>query len=575
MSEVRAFLEGPQRERIGRATRARAARASASFCLPAGLLADLPAARARRVRPHGRRAPGLGWGRQACVAAALAGALAVASWLALALPVVTLLAAAGGRARPSCCAGARRANGELRELERAWSGALDQLADALEAGLGFPAAAAFVAASGPAPLRPRFGALVERVRRGELEQALEELAAAPEQAARTASALLRAALVELPTGGLAPLLRELARVGRERFESAERSRGRSLALRREATILAASPVCFLALIGWSSPGYLAAYRSAGGTIVSLAGALAIGACYLAMLRLGRIPEPGRAVAAVSDRRSPGYCLPSGEEGCWSGRAEGCGAGFSPAEGARDAEAPAAPLRGRASGRASTRGSNEPRARLALAGVGKTLGRFLVDKLAATLCVPAIPALPLAALMGRPPSILLVAPLALAGFFVPDLSLARTLKARRERILLDLPDALSMLALALAAGRSLHQALALAARESGGPLGSDIGAALSLARRDPELDERSALVSVARASGEPNFARFAELLARKESPYVEFLRTQAAQARAEQNRLLEQAADRAYLAMHAPLAPLLTTLVLLVAYGFLHLLDHSI
>jgi len=216
-----------------------------------------------------------------------------------------------------------------------------------------------------------------------------------------------------------------------------------------------------------------------------------------------------------------------------------------------------------------------RSALALAGEGKTLRRFLVDKLAAAVCVPAIPLLPLAALSGRPPSLLLVAPLALAGSFVPDLALARGLRRRRERILLDLPDALSMLALALAAGRSLHQALALAARESGGPLGSDIGAALSLARRDPAHDERSALVRVARASGEPNFARFAELLARKESPYVDFLRTQAAQARGEQNRLLELAADRAYLAMHAPLAPLLSTLVLLVAYGFLHLLDHSI
>ena len=216
-----------------------------------------------------------------------------------------------------------------------------------------------------------------------------------------------------------------------------------------------------------------------------------------------------------------------------------------------------------------------RAELALAGEGKSLRRFLADKLAAAVCVPAIPLLPLAALSGSPPSLLLVAPLALVGFFVPDLALRRTLARRRERILLDLPDALSMLALALAAGRSLHQALALAARESGGPLGADIGAALSLARRDPSLDERSAVVSVARASGEPNFARFAELLARKESPYVEFLRTQAAQVRAEQNRLLELAADRAYLAMHAPLAPLLSTLCLLVAYGFLHLLDHSI
>ena len=82
-------------------------------------------------------------------------------------------------------------------------------------------------------------------------------------------------------------------------------------------------------------------------------------------------------------------------------------------------------------------------------------------------------------------------------------------------------------------------------------------------------------SVARRSGEPAFARVAELLAAKESPYVEFLRTQARQARGEQQRLLEARGERAYLAMHAPLAPLLATLVLLVAYGFLHLLGQAI
>jgi hypothetical protein len=37
---------------------------------------------------------------------------------------------------------------------------------------------------------------------------------------------------------------------------------------------------------------LSAYRSAGGTLVSLIGALVIVGCYLAMRRLGRIPEPG-------------------------------------------------------------------------------------------------------------------------------------------------------------------------------------------------------------------------------------------------------------------------------------------
>ncbi len=46
-------------------------------------------------------------------------------------------------------------------------------------------------------------------------------------------------------------------------------------------------------------------------------------------------------------------------------------------------------------------------------------------------------------------------------------------------------------------------------------------------------------------------------------------------RAEQNRYLERAADRAYLAMHAPLVPLLAVLVLLVSYGFFHFLTQTV
>ena len=210
-----------------------------------------------------------------------------------------------------------------------------------------------------------------------------------------------------------------------------------------------------------------------------------------------------------------------------------------------------------------------------AGEGKTLGRFLVDKAASAVVLPLIPTVLYLAVTHRAPPLLLLLALAVAGFFLPDLGLRQAVKHRRERVFLELPEALSMMALSLGAGQSLRQALELAARDCRGPLGADIAAALTLARRERALDERQALVRVADEAGEPGFARFAELLASKESPYLEFLRANAAQARAEQNRLLEQAADRAYLAMHAPLAPLLTTLVLLVSYGFLHLLSNSI
>jgi Flp pilus assembly protein TadB len=224
-------------------------------------------------------------------AVALALVCALGSWWLARLPVISLLAAAAGGYLPF---GLRRARSERqgRERERAWPAALEQLADGLEAGLAFPAAAAFVAGSGPSVLRGQFAGFYQAARDGRLEQGLDELATAPERAAATAAALLRASFVETPTGRVAPILRELAGVLRERWETRERGRSRALSLHREAAILALSPLAFLLLIGASAPGYLDAYRSFGGTLVSVAGAAVIGGCYLAMRRLGRIPEPG-------------------------------------------------------------------------------------------------------------------------------------------------------------------------------------------------------------------------------------------------------------------------------------------
>ena len=216
---------------------------------------------------------------------------ALVSWWLARLPIISLLAAVAAGCVPF---GLRRTRGEreARERERAWPAALMQLADGLEGGLAFPAAAQFVANSGPTVLRTQFARFYQAIRDGRLEQGLDELAAAPERAAGTAAALLRASFVETPTGRAAPMLRELAVVLRERWELREKARSRALSLHREAAILAVSPLAFLLLIGSSAPGYLNAYRTVGGTLVSLGGAIVIAACYLAMRRLGRIPEPG-------------------------------------------------------------------------------------------------------------------------------------------------------------------------------------------------------------------------------------------------------------------------------------------
>jgi tight adherence protein C len=210
-----------------------------------------------------------------------------------------------------------------------------------------------------------------------------------------------------------------------------------------------------------------------------------------------------------------------------------------------------------------------------AGEGKTLGRFAFEKALLAVAVPIIPLLPYLAATGHAPSLLFLLALAVMGFFAPDLALRADVKRTREAIFLDLPEAISVMSLALGAGKSLRQALELAAQDCPGPLGREISRALSLARRERFLSERDALVRTAQEAGEETFARFAELLSAKESPYLEFLHAQAAASRAEQNRYLERAADRAYLAMHAPIAPLLAVLVLLFAYGFLHFLATTI
>jgi Flp pilus assembly protein TadB len=212
--------------------------------------------------------------------------------------------------------------------------------------------------------------------------------------------------------------------------------------------------------------------------------------------------------------------------------------------------------------------------LRIAGRSEATSQFLLKKVVLTVGVPLVPLLPYSAAVRHPPSPVLVLLLAVAGFFVPDLVVRGEAGRRRETICLDLPEAISIMALSLRVGQSLRQALELAARDCEGPLAEELTRALSLARRDRTLGEREALVVIAKNTGEPGFLRFAELLNAKESPYVEFLRAQAQSLRSEQNRYLERAADRAYLRMQVPLWPLIVVFGLILAYGFLHLLTQN-
>ena len=241
----------------------------------------------RRRDPRALVSPGL-------VAAALVSALVAAGlvWSLIGVPVIAIAAGVAGAYAPAAWM-RRRWEVRARERERAWPTAINQLADALEAGIAFPAAVALLGEAGPGPLRGELAAFASRLRGEGFDAALDGLAAAGERAADTVVLLLRAGLGGLPSGRLAPVLRELAQVLGERFEARERARSRASSLQVEAAILAVSPIGLLLLIGAASPGYLDAYRTGAGTAVALVGGLLIFGCYLLMRRLGRVPEPRR------------------------------------------------------------------------------------------------------------------------------------------------------------------------------------------------------------------------------------------------------------------------------------------
>jgi tight adherence protein B len=223
---------------------------------------------------------------------ASAGVGLLVAWALARIPVLAILGAFAGGYAPFVWL-RRRHEQTKRGRERAWPAALAQLADALEAGLAFPAAVALLGEAGPIPLRVEFARLHARLRSDGLGAALNQLAASRERTAGTVALLLRAGLVELPAGGLAPLLRDLSVMLAERFEAREKARTKASSLQLEAAILALSPIVLLLLVGAASPAYLAAYKTGAGTAVAVAGGVAIFACYLLMRRLGRIPEPQR------------------------------------------------------------------------------------------------------------------------------------------------------------------------------------------------------------------------------------------------------------------------------------------
>ncbi len=187
----------------------------------------------------------------------------VVVWSLVGVPVLAFACAIGGAYAPFAWAGRRRER-RLRERERAWPAALAQLADALEAGIAFPAAVALVARdAGPR----RCGAISRASTRGCARAGWRrpwtgcgDAGSGPRTRSRCCCG---PALLELPAGGLAPVLRELDGVLSERLEAREKARSRasSCSSRRRSSRSARSCCCCSS--GLASPAYLDAYRTPG------------------------------------------------------------------------------------------------------------------------------------------------------------------------------------------------------------------------------------------------------------------------------------------------------------------------
>jgi tight adherence protein C len=187
----------------------------------------------------------------------------------------------------------------------------------------------------------------------------------------------------------------------------------------------------------------------------------------------------------------------------------------------------------------------------LSPAGVLIGRAAGAVLGLLLAVPAAPAAP-----GRL-SWIVLAGMPAAGFLAPDAWLERAARMRRQRLVSALPDALDLLAVSAAGGRSAVSGLADIAAAGKGPLATELSVAV--AEVSAGVPQERALGSLReRVSGSELAAMVAaiERSRRYGSPLADQFRRQASALRVDQRRSVQERAARA-----APKIQLVVALVL--------------
>ncbi len=183
--------------------------------------------------------------------------------------------------------------------------------------------------------------------------------------------------------------------------------------------------------------------------------------------------------------------------------------------------------------------------------GPPAPRIACAALGALVALAAAPAAP-----GRL-SWLVALALPAAGFVAPDALRARRERRRRRLLVASLPDALDLLAVGTAAGRSPAAGFAEIARTGAGPLARELGATVAeLECGQPLRESLAGLRARAPGSEVATLCASIERSRRFGSPLAEQLRRQASALRRDSRRAVEERAARA-----APKIQLIVALVL--------------
>ncbi len=214
------------------------------------------------------------------------------------------------------------------------------------------------------------------------------------------------------------------------------------------------------------------------------------------------------------------------------------------------------LRGRRAGTAALR-LGIPQ-KLARSGLEDTvsLGAVLVAK-AACACAGGIMAMAVAPAAPGRFGLLVGVGLPVCGFVAPDAWLERRARARHQAVVAALPDALDLLAVSAASGRSAAAGFGEIAGAGEGALAQELG--IAVAEIACGVPPSVAFASLRRRAPGPEVATLCASIERSRrlgSPLADQLRRQASALRVQQRRAVEERAARA-----APKIQLVVALVL--------------